>query len=254
MINYKEISVLSNFNNGVYKSYPFPYIVIENALKEDIYYELSNSFPKYKTIINNNPYEQNSAYRMDAYTSLNNDVIPDIWKEFINYHASYNFFNEVFNIFNKDMFKHYPRLKSCVPQKEHCCIRRADKKPFNLDCQFVINTPTENKSSVVEPHLDNPQEFYAGLFYMRHPDDKSTGGNLCIYEFKNKINNSFFGKLRAKKEDLNLIEEIEYADNKLLLFLNTNRSIHGVSEKNVSTSYRRYINIIGEFPFKIFSV
>ena len=80
----------------------------------------------------------------------------------------------------------------------------------------MINTPVEQKSSVIEPHLDNPIEFYAGLLYMRNKDDNSVGSNLCTYEFKKDP--IFYGKSRVKDENVNLVEEIEYKPNRLVCF------------------------------------
>ncbi len=270
----KRYSVLNNFKNGIYKSKPYPYIIIDNALPWNYYEELNKTFPLYKDIINDDlVYQrdkkilQNNAYRMSAVQALNHKKIPNIWKDFIIYHSSYNFAKEVFNVFEKDLYKFYPRLKYGLPKDNHCKIRYTSfqgldgklKKTnipaddgFSLDCQFVINTPTKTESSVIEPHLDNPREFYAGLFYMRNKDDNSKGGNLCSYEFKKGHELTFHGKLRVKEDKLNLIDEIEYKENRLLLFINTIWSVHGVSKKSESDSFRKYMNIIGEFPFRLF--
>lgn len=243
-------SVLQNSQNGKYNSKPFPYIVIDNALPLDYYNELDKSFPNYDTIIKNSEYNQNFAYRTSAALSLRNQNLPSIWKDFIQYHTSFNFVTDVYKLFLNDIYDNYPVFKNNLPQKEHCGVRFLEQKDFNLDCQFVINTPVEKKSSVIEPHLDNPIEFYAGLLYMRNKDDDSVGGNLCTYKFKKDP--IFYGKSRVKNQNVNLIEEIEYRPNRLVLFLNTLHSLHGVSEKNISNHYRKYINIIGEFNFELF--
>ena len=130
-------------------------------------------------------------------------------------------------------------------------IRFENKNHFNLDCQFVINTPTSGDTSVIEPHLDNPVEFYAGLLYMKDDSDDSVGGNLTAHTFKNKP--SFYGKSRVREENVNLIEEIEYKQNRLVMFLNSPYSIHGVTKRSKTSHYRKYINIIGEFNFELFN-
>ena len=134
-------------------------------------------------------------------------------------------------MFMDDIIKFYPPMKNNLLQNDHCGVRFIKKNDFNLDAQFVINTPVEKKSSVIEPHLDNPIEFFAGLLYMRNNNDDSTGGNLCTYNFKK--NPIFYGKSRVKNENVTLIEEIEYKPNRLVLFINTLQSLHGVSEKTL---------------------
>ena len=86
---------------------------------------------------------------------------------------------------------------------------------------------------------------------MRDPNDDSIGGNLTTYSFKDKP--SFYGKSRVRKETVNLIEEIKYKENRLVMFLNTVNSIHGVSKRGNTNYFRKYINIIGEFNFELFN-
>lgn len=244
-------SVLNNYKNGKYNNYPFPYIIIDNALPADYYNELDLAFPNYEKIINKRQYFQNFAYRKNAAESLSDKGIPKIWKSFVRYHTSYNFVKEIFHIFGKDIINNYPPMKNNLVQEHHCGIRFLEKNDFNLDTQFVINTPVDEKSSVIEPHLDNPIEFFAGLLYMRNIDDNSEGGNLCTYKFKKDP--IFYGKSRVKYDNVDLIEEIEYKPNRLVFFINTLYSLHGVSQKNISPHYRKYMNIIGEFNFELFN-
>ena len=243
-------SVLNNYKNGKYSKDPFPYIIIDNALPTDYYNELDTAFPSYKKIINGRQYFQNFAYRKNSAETLTDKEIPNIWKEFIRYHTSYFFVKELYNVFGEDIVKQYPPMKNNYVQNHHCGIRYLEKKDFNLDTQFVINTPVEYESTVIEPHLDNPVEFFAGLLYMRNHDDDSNGGNLCTYKFKKDP--IFYGKSRVKNKYVKLIEEIEYKSNRLVLFINTLHSLHGVTNKKSSKHYRKYINIIGEFNFELF--
>lgn len=244
-------SVLKNYKLGTYNSKPFPYIVIDDALPYDYYNELDASFPEYQKILNNREYFQNFAYRKNAAESLTDKTIPEVWKKFIKYHTSFDFVQDVYKVFGDDIVINYPPMKNNLLQKHHCGVRFLEKKDFNLDTQFVINTPVEKQSSVIEPHLDNPVEFFAGLLYMRNKDDNSIGGNLCTYKFKKDP--IFYGKSRVKDENVDLIQEIDYKPNRLVFFINTLYSLHGVSNKNISSHYRKYMNIIGEFNFELFN-
>ena len=73
---------------------------------------------------------------------------------------------------------------------------------------------------------------------------------LCTYEFVDKP--VFYGKSTVENKYVNVIEEIEYKPNRLVLFLNSLYSLHGVTDKSASPHYRKYINIIGEFKFQLF--
>ena len=244
-------SVLQNTDNIQFKSNYFPYIVIDDALPLELYNMLKSSLPSSEKIIGNNEYHENFAYRYNANNSLKDKDISNEWKEFIKYHTSYKFLEEFYNVFGDSIKKIYKVEKEKLFNENNVGVRFEKKNFFNLDCQFVINTPTNGNTAVIEPHLDNPVEFYAGLLYMKDDDDDSVGGNLTTYTFKDKP--SFYGKSRVREEKVNLIEEIEYKKNRLVMFLNSPYSLHGVTKRSKTKFYRKYINIIGEFNFELFN-
>jgi len=244
-------NVLQNKNNIQYRSAKFPYLIIDDALPINLYNKLNDHFPSYKKIIGQNDYKENFAYRYNANNSLKDPEISNEWKEFIKFHTSYEFLEEFYDVFGGEIKKIYNVEKEKLFNKDSIGVRFEKKNHFNLDCQFVINTPTSGETSVIEPHLDNPAEFYAALLYMKEDDDNSSGGNLTTYSFKDKP--SFYGKSRVRHEKINLIEEIEYKKNRLVMFLNSPYSLHGVSQRSKTNYYRKYINIIGEYNFELFN-
>ena len=244
-------SVLQNRENIKFRFEKFPYLIIDDALPSDLYNKLSDCFPKYEKIIGNNEYKENFAYRYNANNSLKDNDISQDWKEFIKFHTSYEFLEEFYEIFGDSIKKIYKVEKERLFNKNNIGVRFSGQNHFNLDCQFVINTPTGGQTKVIEPHLDNPVEFYAALLYMKDIDDNSKGGNLTTYNFKDKP--SFYGKSRVREDKVNLIEEIEYKQNRLVMFLNSPYSIHGVTKRSKTNFYRKYINIIGEFNFELFN-
>lgn len=247
-------SVLQNKKNIKYTTDPYPYFVIDDALPIEIYNSLDESFPEYEKIIKSNMgiknYEENTAYRLNAAQSLADTSISNDWKNFIQYHTSSEFTDELFDIFKDSILQIYKVGKEKLPNSQNIGVRFTGNHHFNTDCQFVINTPTSGDTQVIGPHLDNPKEFYAGLFYMKNHNDDSSGGNLTTHKFVGKP--SFYGKSRVREENVNLIEEIEYKQNRLVVFLNSPLSIHGVTKRSKTNSYRKYMNIIGEFNNELF--
>ncbi len=249
-------SVLNNEHNINFVDIPYPHLIIDNALPIKYYEKLNQAFPSYdkiikSDIINGGKYKDNFPYRYNASDSLNDREIPKIWREFVGFHTSFKFVEDFYSIFNSSINKLYPGSRGKLANESNTGIRFTGRHYFNLDCQFVINTPTKEETSVIDPHLDNPKEFYAALLYMRDPNDDSVGGNLTTYSFKGEP--SFYGKSRVREEKINLVEEIEYKENRLVMFLNTLNSIHGVSKRSKTDYFRKYINIIGEFNFELFN-
>ena len=69
-------------------------------------------------------------------------------------------------------------------------------------------------------------------------------------EFINKP--IFYGKSTVENQYVRIVEEIEYKPNRLVLFINSLHSLHGVTDKYISPHFRKYMNIIGEFKFELF--
>ena len=134
-------SVLQNKKNIKFKFEKFPYLIIDDALPADLYKKLSNSFPKYEKIIAGNEYKENFAYRYNAFNSLRDNEISTDWKEFIKFHTSYEFLEEFYSIFGDSIKKIYNVEKERLFKKDNIGVRFDGKNHFNLDCQFVINTP-----------------------------------------------------------------------------------------------------------------
>ena len=135
-------SVLQNKKNIDFKFEKFPYLIIDDALPSDIYKKLSSNFPNSEKIIGENEYRENFAYRYNAYNSMRDNEISNDWKEFIRFHTSYVFLEEFYDIFGESIKKIYKVEKERLFNKDNTGIRFEKRNHFNLDCQFVINTPT----------------------------------------------------------------------------------------------------------------
>ena len=87
---------------------------------------------------------------------------------------------------------------------------------------------------------------------MKNPEDDSIGGNFTINSFSGRP--IFKEKKYVLKEGSNLVEEIEYKANRLVMFLNSPFALHGVTVRNPTKHYRRYINILGQFNFNLWNL
>ena len=149
---------------------PYPHVIIEDALPEEIYNQLDKEWPT-QQLLATAPYDNGICYRLKSDQMLKQGVVSDLWKEFSEYHTSANFYNEVKNIFGDLM----PDIKNI---SETISPRGWDKggDKIGTDCQTVMHEPVDFSSRT--PHIDNPREIYAGLLYMPYADCESTGGEF----------------------------------------------------------------------------
>ena len=248
----KELSILNSVNEKSVYLEPFPYLAAGECLPEKIYEELSRTYPKDSDIIS-------MSRHYDSYPGENIRVdIPggaflknisdfsQIWQDFVSYHLSEDFRDDVLRVFGSSIERYYPELFPAL--SAYPCAARFtenDIHPISLDCQIGINTPNSTSSSVIGPHTDCSVELWAGLLYFRNELDYSKGGDLTLWRWKKRVSRSF-NKNKVANKKIFPFRTIEYRANTLVFFLNTFDSIHSVTSRTPSSVSRRLVNVIGE--------
>lgn len=224
---------------------PFPYIRIDDALPKEVYDDLLETRPSYETILHGRDPGSNLRLDNPAKYSLEHGV-PPIWADFITYHTSKHFLNEVLSLFGPAIDLAYPKIRLSGILNEEPGIRGLTNKPFFMDCLVGVNTPCVEESTVKHAHLDNPVELYAGLFYMGEDQD---GGELIVNRLIKPAR--FYGKNEIYEDCVEEISRVPYRHNQFFMFLNTPCSVHSVSPRN-SKNPRNLVNVIGEFKHPLF--
>lgn len=235
---------------------PYPHICVPNALAPDYYAELDAAYPDMKAIAGSGPYANNRLYALRAQHVLDNPDIPTIWRDFFAYHCSQEFLKEAVAFWRPAIDQALPDLEARFgkPLTELTAAMRQrgrTKTPSNLladcmlDCQFGVNSPVTQSTSVRVPHVDNPAKLFAGLLYFRSPDDRSTGGDLGLYRL---TSDRYYHTrdLDVPERFVERVKEVPYSANTLIMWLNLPHSLHGVSPRSVTDIPRRYVNFISE--------
>ena len=263
MIN---LNILQNFDKKFYFSNPYPYFVIEKCFSDKIYNLL---YRDYNLIINylKKDYDfknlNNVRLQINSENLLKEEIFKKtIWYDFIKYHTSKKFFLDLIEIFHDDLSDYYPKIFSSlkIHQNDENFLKVRSRENHNhkfvIDCQPGINTYVRKKSKVRGPHVDNPVEIFGGLFYLRDNDDTSQGGDLEIYDTEDK-KILFEGKAEVKNRDcLKKVKTYKYGKNKCIFFLNSLKTIHGISERSETNFTRNLTNFTIETYFfnKLFNI
>lgn len=234
-------NILTNINRE--SEFPFPYAYTMYATPH--YQRLVESRPSWQFIAQGND-ENNKRIDLKAIDALSMEI-PLVWRDFIEYHTSEAFYHKILDRFGAYFNEFYPKDY----RKLKCGLRYRDQADIYLDCQIGINTPVKEKGTVSKPHLDNPNELFAILFYMPLPDD-TAGGDLVIYKCRD------FPRMYDKRQIMSeeLIEQkiIPYAPNTMACFMNSPFSIHSVTEREVTEKPRLLVNISLEFDKPLFDM
>lgn len=224
------------------EQFPYPHSYTSICLPNAIYQMLSDSLPPWQAIAGEK-LENNVRKDLSACALLKSKTLAPIWKDFIEYHTSHDFYLQILDRFEKYFMEFYPQLGNLRDYKT--AVRfGGEKADIYLDCQLSINTPVTEKSTVSVPHVDSPLELFASLLYMKQPDDDA-GGDLVLQ--KAIRSPMFHGKRRADLDCVRDYKTIPYAPNTYVCFVNSPLSIHSVTEREVTDKPRWLVNISLEF-------
>ena len=238
-----------NFNNT-----PYPYFSINNVFEKNNYFKLRESFPDNNFFGSSNELDQNNKAILMQRNSYQKNVADKSWDSILDYLVSHEFFTKVTSIYSKGISELFPNLNEL--HKLRIGIEGKDTfvdKDIILDAHFGINTPTKIETSVRPAHIDNPKVLYAGLLYIKDEEDQTSGANFGVFKTKNKNLYIDNGRL-ISNDQVELVEQIEYVGNNLVCFLNSKKSVHGVTPKKPSPFTRRYINFNACFSENLFSL
>ena len=255
-------TLLSKFKQSDLFLEPFPHVVIKDALDEEVYSQLKSEWAALDILRqgeDNKGSDLSSNKRLHylAKESLGDERITPFWREFIALHTSDTFFQEFFQIFKEPILQMYPDFEQKYGSFEtlKSGLRKVDTfetVDVLLDALICINTPVITKPNAVRgAHIDLPDKLFAGLFYMRDPEDPSIGGDLEIYKFKNGKPYGFRSSAIADSY-IEPVKTIKYDRNVFVLFLNSVYALHGVSVRSLTDRSRYFVNLVGEVKQPLF--
>ena len=95
-------------------------------------------------------------------------------------------------------------------------------------------------------HLDNEKKILGALYYLKHADDESEGGELNIYstpatkfvtDSRMKIKEQYIPDFERS-----VAKAVPYEHNTLIIFLNSARAFHGVGPRYNAKHFRYTFN------------
>jgi len=250
-------SLLDSLTAADIRHEPFPHLVARDLLPADLVARLIDGFPPIEVVTEGKPLGNNRRYSYPARKLLEDPRVSDDWKELAGGHLTQGFLDRFLDLFGPAIRDLYPQLaerhgpdlalRSGVRQRD--LFRDAD---VLLEAQACVNTPPITTSTVRGPHVDLPDKLFAGLFYLRHPDDDSRGGDLqlCRYRQGNKV-------LRGRSidaADIEVVDTVRYESNVLVLFLNGIEAVHSVTPREPTQHPRLFLNLVGEVSQPLFDL
>jgi hypothetical protein len=249
-------SVLSKIEKFHIFTDPFPHIVIVDALEEALCSQLIQEFLSLDVLTEGKPYTSNERFSYPAAASLTDPRVSSLWQDFIRLHTSELFLQQIIDCLGDQLLQICPSFEQTIG---HLATLRAGTRKIDsfaeadvlLDAQICINAPVTQPDLIKAAHVDRPQVLFAGLYYLRSPQDQSVGGDLEIYRFKQGRPGGF-SQQYVDHDYVERVKTVQYNRNVLVLFLNSIDSLHGVTVRSRTDSPRYFVNLIGEVQQRLF--
>ena len=249
----KNLSILQNFKSENFFYEPFPHLIINNALPDDLYDELENTIPNDLIIDKDANNKRGNIYA----DNMKDNAKFKLWVDFLNYNNSKEFLDEFINIFKTSIDLNHPFLLNKINKAQTDSSLKKTKNNLLLKSDYSYNTPVRTPSSVRGVHLDHYNKLYIGMYYMRAVNDLTKGGDLIMYKWKKNLNlyekkkilyTEKFKYLDTHTEEF---KRINYERNSLFLGLNTIDSLHGVTTREKTDNIRQFCFFSSYIDFEI---
>lgn len=252
------LSLFNRVKRSQVASRPFPHVVIENALPEELHEELRETFPTRQAL--GVEIGQNERWSTSALTLGKRDGITPLWREFVQYHASKEFLDEVVDLFGELIVELYPKTFLSLDDLRNRPV--TGRTPgtripgaLHLDAQVSGNTPAIYPGAPRGIHFDSTDALWAGLYYLRSKHDDSIGGDLQLWEWPESY--SYRKKSSVYKEDMNsqkvrLLKTVPYRSNAFVFFINSINSLHSVTERMPTPHTRQFLNLLCDVEGPLF--
>lgn len=170
---------------------PFPHLVVENAITEDLCRRLIDEFPPLSVFTNGRRVGDNVKIYYPSRLALGDDRISDAWKRFLSEHLTSAFYAQLIAVFGERLRAEYPRLERSYGRSlESLRVGQAGRDDFSecdvlLDALIGVHTPVAGAQRLERrPHVKVHDKFLEGFLYLRPDDDDAVGGDYELFSVK----------------------------------------------------------------------
>ncbi|MDT4967177.1 MAG: hypothetical protein QOJ64_1914 [Acidobacteriota bacterium] len=254
------MSLLSNLTPDDVIARPFPHVVIENAIDEQLCLQLIREFPPQEVFTGGRRTRSNQKFIHTGAIALSNPDLSDRWKSFILDHLQPSIWDDMLRLFEPYLLRTYPDFEERFGRLEDLRVGTRNIDDFSrcdvlLDSELVIQTPVVGPPCVERgPHLKTRNKPFVGYFYLRPDEDHTEGGDHALYSLKSDASPLFDHVQALETELVNLEKVIPYRRNTFIFFLNSPESIQGLTLRSSSGAPLLMHHILAELREPLFEI
>lgn len=251
------MTVLDGVNSCQVTPEPYPHLVLEKAIEDNLCGQLINEFPPLSVFTQDRLVGDNVKIYYPAGRALQDNRVSEVWKYFLREHLTRQFYLDVLRVFEPFIELEHPefkgKLKSLrtgvagVDSFRDCDVR--------LDALIGIHTPVAGLPRLERrPHVKGQDKFLEGFLYLRPDDDTAEGGDYEFFSVLPGCRPRFGRWAQTDRRNLRLDRTVPYRKNTLVIVVNTSRSIQALTPRGPGNRPLMYLNITVQLPRMLFDL
>lgn len=249
---------------------PFPHIVVDNVFPEDFANRLLLSMPEFNSIkqeIHCTSYRfkedgepiDGSKFIFDS-LSVEKKENMILWNEFFKTLLKKEEARKFWRCFEDEIASVYPSLYEQLHNFDSWRVGRrgqdaAEDHDFLLDAELVYHSPSTSVSQERGPHIKVRNKVLECHFMMRHPEDRTEGGDLELYRFNEKCFITYEPQQQIKNlASITRVKTIPFKHNQCVAWLNTASTVMTYSPRQPGVWPLQYMAALIQLPMPIFAL
>jgi hypothetical protein len=253
------MNVLSSRSAADVTSEPYPHLVVERAIDDELCRSLTRAFPPIDVFTNGRRVGDNVKFNYPAVRALADPRVSARWKEFLRDHVTQEFYRDIVRVFGPALRREYPDLESRLGPLDALRTGLLRRDGFErcevlLDGLLGLHTPVAGPPRQERrPHVKGRDRLLVGFLYLRADDDAADGGAFEMFRVGERTPR--YARWRqTDQRDLHLARTVPYRSNTLVVTLNTRRSIQALSARGPGTRPLMYFHFLARVRHKLFDL
>jgi 2OG-Fe(II) oxygenase superfamily len=208
---------------------PFCHFQVEHYLPPKMYQSLLESFPErkwFQETVEGDKNRLHSLYSADIVREFRQQY--PVWRDFMDFLSSQAFLNDLYNFVRRGLVnsRGFWNSRPWCEVANHNPFTSLVNQPIRMQFEFS-RLP---RGSFVPPHTDAPDKLVSLLLYFPDPAWREHyGGNTDFYRPKRSELEHNWDNRRVPVEELVPFHSSRFAPNRLVGFLKSENSYHGVN-------------------------
>lgn len=253
------MSFLENISPDQVRAHPFPHVVVENVIDQELCDQLIAQFPQQEIIAGTQRHAKTTKYYLNAEQSQRDSRVTPLWKQTLLDLVQPNVWHSLVRIFGDSLLREYPDFEGRYGALSGFRIGNRRQEDFSnkdvlLDSKALIHTPVFDSSEIERlPHLKDFRTVFLAYLFLRPDDDKSEGADFDFYSVRPGKPILLGPRQTAKPVQLKLETRVPYRKNTLVMFLNTPRSFQGVTARSASVKPYVALHFTAHLPSRLYN-